>query len=57
MQNMKKLKQAQKQLTRGLANVERAANLIEDAGFQPQAHDLDKWSGHIEELRDTLQDL
>jgi hypothetical protein len=57
MNNMKKLRQAQKQLTRGLANVERAANLIEEAGLQPQAHDLDKWSGHIEELRDTLQDL
>ena len=57
MNNMKKLRQAQKQLTRGLANLERAANLIEEAGFRLQAHDLDKWGGPIEELRDTLQDL
>jgi hypothetical protein len=57
MANMDKLKEAEKQLNRGLKNLERAANLIEEAGFRLQAHDLDKWGGPIEELRDTLQDL
>jgi hypothetical protein len=57
MANVQKLKEAEKQLNRGLKNLERAANLIEDAGFQPQAHDLDGLGEPIEELRDTLAAL
>jgi hypothetical protein len=54
---MKKLKQAQKQLDRALANLEHAANRLEEAGLQHQAHDLDTAGEPIERLRDVLAAL
>jgi hypothetical protein len=57
MENIRKLRQAQEALTRSLAFSEKAANLFEECGFEHQAHDLHKWTGPIEELRDVLADL
>jgi len=54
---MKKIKAAQKQLDRALANLDRAANCLEEAGLTPQAHILDGAGESVEELRDTLAGL
>ena len=54
---MKKIKAAQQQLDRALANLDRAANYLEQAGLVPQAHNLDGVGESIEELRDTLAEL
>jgi hypothetical protein len=54
---MKKIKAAQKQLDRALANLDRAANLLEEAGLTPQSQILDGAGGPIEELREILAAL
>jgi hypothetical protein len=54
---VKKLKAAQKQLDRALANLDRAANYLEAAGLTPQSHDLDAAGKPIEELREILAAL
>jgi hypothetical protein len=54
---VKKIKLAKKQLDRALADMERAANNLDDAGFTPQAHLLDEAGGPVEKLRDTLAAL
>jgi hypothetical protein len=54
---MKKLKDAQKQLARAVKSLERAASLMEDAGFTPQSDFLDQSATSIEELSETLAAL
>jgi hypothetical protein len=54
---MKKLKAAQTQLDRALANLDRAANYLDEAGLTHQAHDLDGAGESIEDLRDVLAAL
>jgi hypothetical protein len=54
---MKKIKAAQKQLERALANLDRAANYLEDAGLAPQAHNLDGAADTVEDMRETLAGL
>ena len=54
---MKKIKAAQKQLVRALANLERATNHLKEAGLTPQAHILDEAGESVEELSDILAAL
>lgn len=54
---MKKIKAAQKHLDRALANLEAAANCLEEVGLEPQALNLDEMGGPVEELRDILAEL
>jgi hypothetical protein len=54
---MKKIKAAQKQLDRALANLERAANHLEEVGLESQAHSLDAMGQPVEDLRDILAAL
>jgi len=54
---MRKLKAAQKQLDLALANLDRAAQCLEEAGLTPQAHALDGVADPVEELRNTLAAL
>ena len=55
--NVKKIKAAQKQLDRALANLDRAANHLEELGLGPQAHILDKAGEAVEELSEALAAL
>ena len=54
---MKKIKAAQKQLDRALANLDRAANYLEEAGLTPQAHKVDGAADALEDMRETLAAL
>lgn len=54
---MKKIKAAQKQLARALANLERAANHLEEAGLKPQAYILDEAGESVEDLSEILAAL
>jgi hypothetical protein len=54
---MKKIKAAQKQLDRALANLDRAANYLEESGLTPQSHILDGAADCVEDLRETLAAL
>jgi len=54
---VKKIKAAQKQLDRALANLDRAANHLEELGLGPQAHILDKAGEAVEELSEALAAL
>jgi hypothetical protein len=54
---VKKIKAAQKQLVRALANLERATNHLKEAGLTPQAHILDEAGESVEELSDILAAL
>jgi hypothetical protein len=55
--DVKKIKAAQKQLDRALANLDRAANHLEGLGLGPQAHILDEAGEAVEELSETLAAL
>lgn len=54
---MKKIKAAQKQLDRALANLDRAANYLEEAGLTPQAAHIDGAADKLEDMRETLAAL
>jgi hypothetical protein len=54
---MKKIKAAQKQLDRALANLDRAANHLEEIGLTAQSHILDRAGEPIEQLREILAAL
>jgi hypothetical protein len=54
---MKKIKAAQKQLDRALANLDRAANYLEEAGLAAQAHRVDGMGDKLEDMRETLAAL
>jgi hypothetical protein len=54
---VKKIKAAQKQLVRALANLERAANHLEEAGLTPQAYELDAAGESVEKLSEILAAL
>jgi hypothetical protein len=56
-ETVKKIKAAQKQLVRALANLERAANHLEEAGLTPQAYILDEAGESVEELSEILAAL
>jgi hypothetical protein len=51
---MKKIKAAQKQLDRALANLDRAANYLEESGLAPQSHILDGAADRVEDLRGNV---
>ena len=54
---MKKIKAAQKQLEFALANLDRAANYLEEAGLTPQSHSLDGAADTLDDMREMLAAL
>jgi hypothetical protein len=52
-----KIQAAEKQLDRALANLDRVANYLEDAGLSEQAHMLDGAGEPVEQVREILAAL
>jgi hypothetical protein len=52
-----KIEAAKNQLDRALANLDRVANYLEEAGLQEQAHMLDGAGEPVEEVREILAAL
>ena len=57
MKNTPKLVAAQKQLDRALANLDRVAGYLEEAGLTAQSHSLDGAADRVEDVRETLAAL